>query len=114
VVAFGQRYQDKVRSWERDLAELVTAGRKAVVWGAGSKGVTFLNVLGAQEAIAHVVDINPRKHGKYVAGTGQEIVPPEYLRDFPPDMVIVMNAVYSNEIRQTLEGLGLRPELVCA
>jgi hypothetical protein len=114
VLAFGQRYRDKVRSWEHDLEEVVVAGKRAVVWGAGSKGVTFLNVLDARDKVEHIVDINPRKHGMHVAGTGQTIVPPEYLRDYPPDVVIVMNSVYEHEITQTVKDLGLQAELICA
>ncbi len=114
VVAFGERYRNKVRSWERDLEEMMMAGQRAVVWGAGSKGVTFLNVLGARDEIKHVVDINPRKHGMYVAGTGQEIVAPNYLRDCPPDVVIIMNPVYEHEIGRIVKDLGLQPRLICA
>jgi len=59
------------------------------------------------------VDINPRKQGMYVAGTGQKIVPPEFLRDYQPDVVIVMNPIYEGEIRQMVADWGLTPELMC-
>ncbi len=114
VVAFGQRYRNKVQSWANTLAELAAAGKKAVIWGAGSKGVTFLNVLDTGDTIEGVVDINPRKHGMYVAGTGQQIVSPDALRHDPPDAVIIMNAVYEQEIGRTIEELGLRTQLMCA
>lgn len=114
VNAFGAEYQDKVRGWKRDLEEMAAADKRAAIWGAGSKGVTFLNVLGARDIVQHVVDINPRKHGMYVAGTGQEIVPPEHLCDDAPDVIIIMNQVYEDEIRQTVEDLGLQPDLICA
>jgi ABC-type Fe3+-hydroxamate transport system substrate-binding protein len=60
-----------------------------------------------------VVDLNPRKQGMYVAGTGQKIVPPEFLRDYQPDVIFVMNHIYENEIRQLTADLGLNPELLC-
>ena len=56
------------------------------------------------------MDINPRKQGMYVAGTGQQIVPPEFLKYYQPDVVIVMNPIYESEIRQIIEGLGPRVE----
>jgi hypothetical protein len=84
-----------------------------VVWGGGSKGVTFLNMLKAQHQIEYVVDLNPRKQGKYVAGTGQKIVPPEFLWEYRPDIVIVMNPIYENEIRQMLNELAIEPILMC-
>ena len=73
-----------------------------------------MNILNTQDQIEYVVDINPRKHGMYVAGTGQKIVPPDYLCDYLPDVVVIMNPVYEKEIGQLIEGLGLQVELMCA
>ena len=40
-------------------------------WGAGSKGATFLNIVpAAREAVAAIVDVNPRKHGRLRARVG--------------------------------------------
>jgi SAM-dependent methyltransferase len=114
VASFADRYRGKIRNWHRHLGRMARGGQRAVVWGAGSKGVTFLNLLETQGQIAYAVDINPRKQGMYVAGTGQQIVPPEFLREYQPDVVIVMNPVYEDEIRQFTGGLGLAPEFMCA
>jgi SAM-dependent methyltransferase len=119
VGVFADKYQSKVEGWRRKLDRIAQTGQQAVVWGAGSKGVTFLNVLETQDQILqdqilYAVDINPRKQGMYLAGTGQQIVPPEFLREVRPDVVIVMNPVYEDEIRQIADGLGLSPEFRCA
>jgi hypothetical protein len=45
-----------------------------------------------------------------MAGTGQYIVEPEFLKDYRPDTVIIMNAVYSKEIRKALDEMGLKSE----
>ena len=112
VSSFAESYRTKVSAWQRTLANITTAGQRAVIWGAGSKGVTFLNTLRAQDSIGFVVDINPRKQGQYVAGTGQEIVPPEFLQEYRPDVVIVMNPIYMQEIQQMTADLGLMPTLI--
>lgn len=111
VDAFASRYRDKVAVWRQALAEISAKGQRAVIWGGGSKGVTFLNVLNAADSIGYVVDINPRKQGKYVAGTGQFIVSPDFLPDYRPDLVIVMNPLYTDEIRQMMADRNLSPEL---
>jgi hypothetical protein len=55
-----------------------TARPEVVLWGGGSKGVAFLTTLGQSlDDIAYAVDINPIKHGTFMAGTGQEIIAPE-------------------------------------
>jgi hypothetical protein len=73
-----------------------------VVWGAGSKGITFLNVLKSENVIEFVIDVNPHKHGLYVPGTGQQVVAPDMLTDIQPDVVIVMNPIYLDEINKMI------------
>lgn len=114
VLAFAERYRRKVQTWQQILQGTREAGQRVVVWGAGSKGVTFLNALKTRDQIEFVVDINPRKQGMYIAGTGQQIVAPEFLRDYAPDVVIVMNPVYMDEIGQLVYSLGLQVQLKSA
>lgn len=114
VAAFASRFEEKRSIWQDTLDALVRDGQRVVVWGAGSKGVTILNLVHAGGGVASVVDINPRKQGMYVAGTGQEIVAPEALRAQPPDVVVAMNPLYTEEIGATLAGLGLSPRLLVA
>ena len=59
-----------------------------------------------------MVDVNPVKHGMYVAGTGHQIVGPEFLRDHKPDVILVMNPIYCEEIREMVHGMGIEAELV--
>jgi len=112
VQRFAGAYQAKVAEWSEGFEGLSSAGKRAVVWGGGSKGVTFLNTLKPGEVVTHMVDINPRKQGMYVAGTGQEIVGPDELRAIKPEVVIIMNPLYRSEIETNLEGLGLSCEIL--
>ena len=41
-----------------------------------------------------MVDINPQRHGKYIIGSGQEVVAPEFLKEYKPDLVVAMNNAY--------------------
>ncbi len=111
VNRFGSEVQGKLEGWRRHLTELRDTGRRVVVWGAGSKCVAFLTAIGVSEAVEFAVDINPLKHGTFLAGCGQEIVAPETLTDCRPDVVIVMNPVYKKEISRDLKTLGLSPRI---
>jgi SAM-dependent methyltransferase len=109
AAGFGAAHAAKLADWRGVLAE---AGR-SVVWGSGSKGVTFLGALGsAARSVTHVVDINPHRQGMYMVGSGHPIVAPEALAGIRPDTVVVMNRVYVPEIRQALAALGLAPRLL--
>jgi SAM-dependent methyltransferase len=109
---FAERLSDERRRWSERIAEYEKSGKKVVVWGSGSKGVSFLTTLGVSDGIEFVVDINPHRQGFYMASTGQRIVGPEFLESYLPDVVIVMNPVYEKEIREDLHGRGLEPEVL--
>jgi len=98
--------------WRLYVAASSLAGGRVVLWGSGSKGVAFLTTLGLLNQVEYVVDINPYRQGKFMPGTGQEIVPPDFLSGYKPDRVIAMNPIYRDEIRRKLDGLGIAPELV--
>ena len=109
IAAFGARYRSKVLKWRQKLAHMTEQQQTVIAWGGGSKGVTFLNVLAEAGEVGWMVDINPRKQGKYVAGTGQTIMSPTKLATIQPDEVIVMNAVYVDEIREMAKAQGVEP-----
>jgi hypothetical protein len=90
------------------------AGRRVVVWGSSSKGVSFLTTLGLGDEVGYVVDINPYRQGKFMPGTGHEIVAPQRMATYRPDVVLVMNPIYTDEIGASLRELGVRAELVPA
>ena len=101
----------RLSGWRQLLERGRSDGRRTVLWGSGSKGVAFLNTLAVEDEIEVVVDINPYKHGKYMAGTAQRIVPPDFLREYAPDLVIAMNPIYRDEIARDLDSRGVRAEL---
>lgn len=107
VAEFSRRFAETTSRWRALLGGTRAQGQRAAIWGAGSKGVAFLTTLGVGEEIAFAVDINPYKQGKFLAGTGHEVVGPEQLVAERPDIVIGMNAIYLDEIRGELDGLGL-------
>jgi hypothetical protein len=111
VAYFADNCSSRLEAWKSELRENHQSGRRTVLWGAGSKGVAFLTTLDIRNEIEYAVDINPYKHGTYMAGTGQQIVAPEFLQEYRPDVVIVMNPIYCNEIQRTLNHMGIRVEL---
>jgi hypothetical protein len=115
VAAFARAHRDKIAHWRAVLGQAARDETTAVLWGAGSKGVTFLNMLEVSETtISSVVDVNPRKHGCHVAGTGQTIIGPAQLPDIRPRLVIVMNPLYRAEIEAELERLDISATILVA
>jgi SAM-dependent methyltransferase len=104
---------ESIVKWKSKIRDLYLGGKKTILWGGGSKAVSFLTTLKIMDEIKYVVDINPRKQGTYIAGTGQEIVSPAFLRNYEPETVIIMNNVYFDEIKNKLGQIHLSPELLC-
>jgi hypothetical protein len=95
---FSAAISDFERSW-RGMVERYRADGLVALWGAGAKGVTFANLLDADRSLFDcIVDINPRKQGKFTAGTAHPIVSPSELSARGVRHVIVMNPNYHHEI----------------
>jgi hypothetical protein len=109
--AFKSTYHAVIQKWEVTLNDYLCKNKRIVVWGAGSKGVTFLNIFRKLNAFEFMVDINPRKWGKFIPGTGQLVVSPDFLTEYHPDLIIIMNPIYEQEIETMVKDLGLNPDV---
>ena len=114
VHRFADTFHTKVSYWRNRLQELRRAGRKVAAWGAAGRGITFLNLVDPDGEIRHIVEINPARQGRYIPGTGALVVAPESLVEYRPDVVILTNATYENEIKQQANRLGLDCEFLLA
>ena len=112
VEHFKAEINNKLGRWKQDLEQWQAEGKRVVVWGSGSKCVAFLTTLDTIDKIQYVVDINPHRHGKFIPGVGKQIMSPEFLKEYQPDRVIVMNAIYCDEIQKMLDGMGVQTEVV--
>jgi hypothetical protein len=108
-----ERFQQTMVHWAAQLQAYAAAGKHVAVWGAGSKGVSFLNVVPGADAVDMVIDLNPRKARCFVPGTGHAIVTPQAVRQRPVDVVLVMNPIYKEEIARTLCDLETEATIVC-
>ncbi len=111
VDEFARDVTVNIANWRASMAEWAREGKKVVLWGSGSKAVSFLTSVGIQDELQYVVDINPNRHGYFMPGTGHEIVSPEFLAEYKPDVVVIMNPIYRDEITASCREQGLEPEI---
>jgi hypothetical protein len=109
-------FQSQVDERLQQLAGITDTARKAgktvAIWGSGSKCVSLISSLRLGEELTAIVDINPHKHGMFLAGSGREIVGPDALQTLRPDVILLMNSIYTEEVRNELNSRGLCPQLV--
>ena len=111
VATFSREIAGHLDRLRQDLARWRSENKRVALWGSGSKAVSYLTTLGVAEEIAAVVDINPHKWGKFLAGAGNEIVSPKALCELRPDVVVAMNPIYLPEIGTELDTMGVTTEL---
>lgn len=102
---------EQLDDWHKKLASLKSAGKKTVVWGGGSKSVGFLTNFADLDLIEYVVDINPHMENNYIPGIGKRYVQPQFLKEYKPEAVIIMNGIYKDEITRTLHEMNVYPEI---
>lgn len=111
AVQFGVRARDGIAIAGERLRSWSDRG-PVVLWGAGSKGMTYLNLVDTDHRVAGVVDINPRKARWGVPGTPHRIDAPERVVDVRPLTVIVANPMYADEVRDRLRHLDVDAEIM--
>jgi hypothetical protein len=85
------------------------------LWGAGAKGATLAHLLDPdRRRIRCLVDINPRKQGRFVPGSGHPIIAPHALGQYGVSSVLVMNPLYRTEVSEQLAATGQRAEIQLA
>jgi hypothetical protein len=114
ATGFAAEYESQVRAWNDRVDGLVADGRRVVLWGAGAKGVSLVCALDRVEGIGRVVDVNPRKRGSFVPGAATPVVAPEDLGGYDPDVVVLANPIYREEVRGILAEVGQpHAEVIC-
>jgi hypothetical protein len=114
VDRFAQQCREKQAMWCEILRKLDGAGNRIAIWGAGSRAASFLTTLAIGDEVSCVIDASPSRQGKYMPGTGHPIVAPEVIEVIRADVVIVMNTVFTFEIRDLLARGGCAPTLLIA
>ena len=111
VDSFSVAVRQHIDRWQQLLQSWHAQNKKVVLWGGGSKAVAFLATLKCPATVNSVVDINPHKQGRYLPGSGHRVVAPESLVNVQPDIILAMNPVYLEEIRNCLTSLAIECEL---
>ena len=85
------------------IAALKKEGKKIAGFGAAAKGCIFLNAAGLTfEDLEYVVDDTDIKQGKYVPGTGLQVVGREALESDPVDYLIILAHNFADHISVSL------------
>jgi SAM-dependent methyltransferase len=112
VDTFKSKFAVTLAKWKDLIGGARARGETIVLWGSGSKAVSFLTTLDVGDDVEFVTDINPHRHNHYMPITAQRIVPPSELQSIKPDLVICLNRIYEDEIRADIAAMALEPRVL--
>lgn len=110
VATFERKQRETMKLWGGKLAAYRSAGKRVIGWGAGARAIAFLSAFGVTDAIPYVIDTNPNRQGKYLPVTGQRVMPPAFVAEHAPDVVLITNPSFTEEIKAQARALGVSPE----
>lgn len=104
-VKWGKRAQDKIKEFRYFIHNLLNHGHTIACFGAAAKGCVFLNSCEITDGmIEFIIDDTPFKQGKFVPGTGIEIVSRDILKDCQPDYLLILAHNFKSYIIDSLKG----------
>lgn len=110
VSAFEVKQRALRERWRERLAHYRAENKRVIGWGAGARAISFLSAFGVTDQIPYVVDINTNRQGKYLPLTAQEVVAPEFAVGYRPDVILVTNGSFTEEIQAQARALGINPQ----
>jgi len=110
---FASSEQMIMKKWQIKIQKLFSSG-KIALWGAGAKGTTLANLVDPRrEWIDCLIDLNPNKIGKYVAGTGHPIVSYKEIKNREIKNIVLVNPIYHQEVSSLLRNENIKVNLIC-
>lgn len=85
-----ERLPRRLAAFRGLLTDLRAGGARLAAFGAGMRGAMLLNLADVGALFAYVVDDNPKKIGRFLAGSHLPVRGSEALTTDPPDVLVVL------------------------
>ncbi len=104
-VEWGKKTMQKIDRFTNFVQDLKDKGASIACFGAAAKGCVFLNTCGIDDSIVKfIIDDTPFKQGKFVPGTGIQVVGREVLKTEKIDYMIILAHNFRDYIMNSLKG----------
>jgi novobiocin biosynthesis protein NovU/D-mycarose 3-C-methyltransferase len=101
---WGKRTQEKICTYKQFIMDLISKGKSIAAFGAAAKGCVFLNSCEIDYGLVRfIIDDTSFKQGKFVPGTGIEIVSREILKNQKIDYLIILAHNFKDYIIKSLK-----------
>lgn len=105
VLKWGKRTHNKIEIFKEFIVGLMNQNKSIACFGAAAKGCVFLNTCGIDHTVVkYIIDDTPFKQGKFVPGTGIEIVSRDILKNNNFDYILILAHNFRDYITKSLQG----------
>jgi hypothetical protein len=112
-IKWGKNIRNNIRESKEFILSLKDKGVKIAGFGAAAKGCIYLNAAGIDfNQIEYIVDDTNIKQGKFIPGTGIEVVPREKMKTNPADYIIILAHNFSEYIIKSLRQDGYKGKFI--
>jgi hypothetical protein len=102
-LSWGDNVEQHITNSKNFIKGLKQSGKTIYGFGAAAKGCIYLNAMGLDyNDITYIIDDTDLKQGKYIPGTGIEVVSREILKQNPPDYILILAHNFSEYIIHSL------------
>lgn len=103
-VKWGKRTKIKIKEFQQFINNILNDGKSIACFGAAAKGCVFLNTCNIDYTLFDfIVDDTPFKQGKFVPGTGLEVVDRHILKSEHPDYLLILAHNFKEYIINSLK-----------
>lgn len=112
-INWGNKIQNNILESKKVILSLKEKGYKIAGFGAAAKGCIYLNAAKIDyNQINYIIDDTNIKQGKFIPGTGIEVVSRETLKNNPVDYIIILAHNFSEYIIKSLKQDGYEGKFI--
>ena len=103
-IKWGENITDHIIKSRNFIKDLKSKGKTIFGFGAAAKGCIYLNAMGfTDKDISFVIDDTDLKQGKFIPGTGIQVVPRGVLKQIQPDYILILPHNFKDFIMSSLK-----------
>ena len=113
LLDWGSKVHKQLETYRNTILEYKKDGKKIACFGAAAKGCIFLNALGlTDKEIEFIIDDTDIKQGKYMPGTGLQILDRSILKTVDIDVIIILTHNFAEFIAKKLRNDNFAGEII--
>ena len=106
------KFQEQKEQNMRDILKYISTHDNVTIWGAGTKAHKYIELIGSEINIKHIIDKSSVKQGKYISNLMLPIESVSYNIIHESDVIVIFASMYNCEIIDELKGMDYKGRIL--